>query len=184
MRSAGPHRRRDETLTFRVLLVQLRQELGWQQDDLASKLQVSKRTLSHWECGHWLPPFKQRLHVVAALRDAPPEYVLAVADALGVSVNPAVAPMLQPFKDALDPPEPVLAPSPPPRARVDADGLRRALDAIVWSVADEMNVAANDLRALVGRALAAGGEMGATLEELRDAVAVKRKAKSATSVEQ
>ena len=64
------------------------------QDILAARLRVSKRTLSNWENGYWLPPFKQRLHVALALRNAPPEYVLAIADALGVSADDAVTPLL------------------------------------------------------------------------------------------
>jgi len=100
---------------------------------------VSARTLSSWECCHWLPPLKQRLHIVLAVRDAPPEHVLAIASALGVAADPAVAPFLKPFKDAIEdakkddevvaspPPPPTRARSSPPRrpaelrATVDAD---------------------------------------------------------------
>jgi transcriptional regulator with XRE-family HTH domain len=153
---------------------------------LAAKLGVSKRTLSNWECGYWLPPFKQRLHVVLSLRDVPAEYVLEIADGLAVSVDPAVAPFLQPFRDALDGPKRVAAepppaltpePPPPPRPRTDPRVLRSAMDAVVRDTADAMNVSANELRAAVGRSLAACAEIGGTLEEMREAVAVRGKAK-------
>jgi hypothetical protein len=157
--------------------MRFRDEVKWTQDDLGARLGVSRRTVSNWENGYWLPPFKQRLHVVLALRDAPPGFVLTIADALGVSVDPAVAPLLQPFRDALDPPAPVAPPLPPPppeppRVRPEPAHLRAAVDAVVRDAADAMNVAANELRAAVGRALAACAELGATVEETQAAVAV------------
>ncbi|MGO8999919.1 MAG: helix-turn-helix domain-containing protein [Polyangiaceae bacterium] len=172
-------RRRSEADRFRVALMRLRREHEWTQLALASKLGVSVRTLSNWECGYWLPPFKQRLHVVLSLRDAPPEHVLEIAHGLGVSVDPAVAPFLKPFKDALDPPPvanagPAAAPQRPP---VNPEHLRNAMTAVVRDAADAMNVPANELRTALGRALAACGELGGTLEELRDAVTVKGKGK-------
>jgi transcriptional regulator with XRE-family HTH domain len=191
MRTAVPtarRRQRDETDRFRIALLRLRGEREWSQPQLAARLGVSKRTLSNWECGYWLPPFKQRLHIVLALRDAPPEHVLAIADGLGVSVDPAVTPFLQPFRDALDPPPvvevvapvaPVAPPLPsvaePPRPRVEPQRLREAMDSVVRDAADGMNVAANDLRAALGRAIATCGELGGTLEEMREAVLVKGK---------
>ena len=186
-RKAVVHRRRPETETFRLALGRLREELGLTQASLAERLGVSDRTLSHWESGHWLPPSRQRVHVVLSMRDMPPEYVLEVADGLGVSADPAVTPLLQPFRDALDPPPPILAaplpvappppPLPPPRAPTDAVALRRTLDGVVRDRADAMNIAANDLRAAVGAALAAAVEIGATLEETRGAVEVRGKTK-------
>jgi transcriptional regulator with XRE-family HTH domain len=159
--------------------MRLRREKGWTQDQLALTLGISKRTLSNWENGYWLPPFRQRVHVVLTLRDAPPEYVLEFADALGVSVDPTVAPLLQPYRDALDPPPapPSVPPPAPvaPRVPVDPERLRAAMDAIVRDAADGMNVPANDLRAALSRAVSAGAEIGATLEELGQAVVVKGK---------
>jgi transcriptional regulator with XRE-family HTH domain len=182
MKKPSPtRRRRDETTKFRLAIMRLRRELGWTQNDLAALLAISKRTLSNWECGYWLPPYKQRLHIVLSLRTAPPEYVLEVADALGVSVNPATVPFLQPYRDAVyPPPEPVVpvvaaVSAPPPRAPLDPAHLRKAVDAVVHEVADGMNVAANELRAGIGRALATCAELGATLDEMRDAVAVRTK---------
>jgi hypothetical protein len=112
----------------------------------------------------------------------PPEYVLNVADALGVSVDPLVAPLLQRYKDALYGPEgsdepvtpaAVVPPPEPPRPRPDPAQLRVALDAVVYGAADAMNVTANDLRAAIDRALAASEALGGTLEDTRGAVAVK-----------
>jgi transcriptional regulator with XRE-family HTH domain len=160
--------------------MRLRTDLGWTQDKLGAHLNVSKRTLSNWECGYWLPPFKQRLHVVLSLRDVPPAHVLEIADALGVSADSAVEPFLKPFRDALygpEEPEPaavvVAPPAPPPRPRPSPEALRAALDAVVREAADTMNVPANDLRAAIGRALASSAELGATLEEVQGAVAVR-----------
>jgi transcriptional regulator with XRE-family HTH domain len=182
-RASKTPRRRSEAEWFRVTLLRLRRDHKWTQPQLAGMLGVSKRTLSHWECGHWLPPFKQRLHVVLSLRNVPPEYVLEIADGLGVSVDPAVAPFLQPYKDALDPPvvEPAPVPPPPPAPRppVDPEALRNAMDAVMRDTADGLNVLANDLRAAVGRALATCGAMGGTLEEMQEAVTVKAKPKQA-----
>jgi transcriptional regulator with XRE-family HTH domain len=182
MRRPSPtRRRRAEADKFRFALMALREAQGWTQQRLGIELSVSKRTLSNWECGYWLPPFKQRLHLVLALRDMPPEHVLDIADGLGVSIDPAVAPFLQPYRDALEEPEeaPVAAPPPPvpppPPPRPSPEELRAAVDAVVRDAADGMNVSANELRAALGRALDACGAMNATLEDARGAVVVKEK---------
>jgi transcriptional regulator with XRE-family HTH domain len=173
------YRRRSETDKFRMALMQLRAKHKWTQETLASKLGVAKRTLSHWECGHWLPPVRQRLHVLLALHDVPPEYVLEVADGLGISADPAAQSFLQQYEDALDPPEPVAPPAPvvvaPPRVPIDPERLRASMDTLVRDAADAMNVSANELRAALGRALATCAELGGTLDEMRDAVAVRAK---------
>jgi transcriptional regulator with XRE-family HTH domain len=174
------HRRREETLQFRAALARLRADREWNQSQLAGRLGISVRTLSHWECGHWFPPLKQRLDVVLKLHDMPPEHVLEIADGLGVSANPVVAPLLQPYRDALEEPDedeavpPAPAPPPePPRPRPSPEQVRAAVDAVVRDSADAMNVLANDLRAAIGRALAASGALGGTLEDTQEAVAVK-----------
>jgi len=146
----------------------------------------SPRRPSNWERGYWLPPHKQRLDVVLSLRDEAPEHVLEIADGLGVSVDPATEPFLRKYRDALDPPPPVeeapvayvpvVVPE-PPRVPVDAAGLRAKMDAVVREAADAMNVSANELRVAFGRAVAGCAEMGGTLEEMREAVAVEEKAK-------
>jgi transcriptional regulator with XRE-family HTH domain len=158
--------------------MRMRQELGWTQLDLATKLGISRRTLSHWESGHWFPPHKERLHVVLSLHDVPPEHVLEIADGLGVTLNPRVEPLLKPFRDALygteeTPPPP---PAEPPRPRPTPEQLRAAVDVVLRDASDGMNVLTNDLRAAIGRALAASAELGGTLEDTREAVAVKPKA--------
>jgi len=136
-------------------------------------LGVSVRTLTNWECGYWLPHFKQRLHIVLSLRDVPPEHVLEVADALGVSGDPLVAPLLQRFKDALDPPveetaavAPPLVASPEPAPRPTQAELRAAVDPIVLDAANTLDARPNDVRAVVARVVAACVGMGATLNEL------------------
>ena len=179
---AASQRPRDETVRFRGAVQLLRRKLKINQESLARRLGISQRTLSNWENGYWLPPFKQRLHVVLALREMPPEYVLEIADALGVASDPAVAPLLQPFRDALEPDsveevalQPPPPPAPPPPPRPSAEEVRAKLDGIVREGADAMNVAANDLRAVMKRALEAAEELGATLEDVKGAVEVRKK---------
>jgi transcriptional regulator with XRE-family HTH domain len=182
-RAYSAPRRRSEADQFRRALLSVRTGNAWTQEQLAARLGVSKRTLSNWECGYWLPPHKQRLHLVLALRDQAPEHVLEVADGLGVSVDPATVPFLQPYRDALappppeppPPPAPVVLPQPPPRVPTDPELLRKAMDAVLRDAADAMNVATNELRAAVARAITGCAELGGTLEEMRDAVAVRPK---------
>src|SRR3984957_9362968 len=151
-------RRSPEALLFSQALLRLRGELKWNQHELGAHLGVSVRTLTNWECGYWLPHYKQRLHVVLSLRHVPPEHVLAVADALGVSGDDAVAPFLQQFKDALDPPEveaapepappaPLPPPSPPSPPRPTRGELRAVVDPIVLDAANALAARANDVRA-------------------------------------
>jgi hypothetical protein len=150
---------------------------------------VSVRTLTNWECGYWLPHYKQRLHVVLSLRDLPPEYVLEVADALGVSGDEAVAPFLQQFRDALDPPDdvetaselsslpplppptPPLPPAPPPPPRPSLGELRAVVDPIILDGANALDARPNDVRAIVAKVAAACSAIGATFDEVASAVA-------------
>jgi transcriptional regulator with XRE-family HTH domain len=179
-------RRLPETLLFRQALQRLRSELKWTQHDLGAHLGVSVRTLTNWECGYWLPHYKQRLHVVLSLRNVPPGHVLDVAEALGVSGDAAVTPFLQQFKDALDPPDPGTAhedsppPLPPPPPPRPARGALRALvDPIVLDAANALDARPNDVRAIVAKVVAACGALGATLEDVAGAVtAVAPKAKT------
>jgi transcriptional regulator with XRE-family HTH domain len=175
-------RRLDEAIPFGRALRALREACGWTQDQLGLELAVSRRTLGNWECGYWLPPLKHRVHLVLALREAPPAHVLSVADALGVTGDRAVAPLLAQFERALDvesgagalvPPAPAPLPPPPapppPPARVPppAEAVRRAVDSIVQTSADTLDVRASDLRAAVVKILIACEELGANLEETR-----------------
>jgi transcriptional regulator with XRE-family HTH domain len=184
-RTYAQPRRRAEAAIFSAALRRLREESDWTQAQLANRLGVSVRTLSNWECGYWLPPFKQRLHVVLAMHDAPPAYVLTIADALGVSVDPVVARFLAPFREALDdtttaatgveagslrvtspvaPPVPVAPPRPAP------DALRAAVDPIVLAASNTLDARPNDVRAIVARVIEACGAMGGTLEDAAEAV--------------
>jgi DNA-binding XRE family transcriptional regulator len=175
-RASMSPRRRDEAQAFRTTLSRLREEVGWTQELLALKLGVSRRTVSHWESGHWLPPFKLRAHVVLALQEAPPAHVLAVADALGVSVDPRLEAVVQPLLDALDPP-PAPPPQPAPRPRPAPEPLRALVDPLVREAADGMNVLASDLRSAIGRVLAAAADAGALLEDVQAAVAIGKRTK-------
>jgi transcriptional regulator with XRE-family HTH domain len=164
MRSRGgkTYRRKPEGESFRVTLARLRAELGWNQEALAAKLGVTARTLSNWENGYWLPPVKQRLHVLLALRDVPPQYVLAFAEQLGLATDPAHDAFLQPFRDALEP-EPV-------EGGAESVALKGAVDAVVKEVAGALGARLEDVRAGIARVLAAGVKMGATIEEVHEAV--------------
>ena len=179
----------DQTQFFRYALLRIRGEQGWSQLAMAQRLGVSKRTLSTWENGQELPPFTHRMHLVVALHDQDPELVLEIADALGISAHPGVQPLLQQLRDSLEdesddapPPEP-LPPPPPPPPRPAPDVLRRAVDAVVREAADALNVSANELRAVMGQTLRVCAELGANVEETREAIAVKAKKARATSPE-
>ncbi len=184
-------RRVDAAMPFARALGMLRDACGWTQDRLAVELAVSRRTLGNWESAFWLPPLKHRVHLVLALRDVPPAHVLAVADALGVASDKAVAPLLAQFERALDvelgrgavvsptpaplpPPAPPAPPPPPPRVAPPAEAVRRAVDSVVQTSADTLDVRASDLRAVVVKILTACEEIGANLEETRAAAATAR----------
>jgi DNA-binding XRE family transcriptional regulator len=143
----------------------LREEMGWSQDDLAARIGTTRRTLGNWENGYWLPEVKERVHIVVAVHDAPPACVLAVADALGLTRVPAVAPLLDQYRSALR------GPSEPPRPRPSAEALRVAVDAVVHPAADALDVRSSDLRAAVARVLTVCVELGADLGQVRAAVA-------------
>jgi transcriptional regulator with XRE-family HTH domain len=177
-RNGNVYRTKSEARRFRVTLTALREELGWNQGDLAARVGVSVRTVSNWENGYWLPPEKQRLHVLLALRDVPPAYVLQIAETLGLTADPAHASLLQPFRDALAgvaerPPVANVAPPRPPR--VDGATLKRAIDAAVREVSDALDAKPNDVRAGVSRVLAACRELGGTIEDAHAALRASRK---------
>jgi transcriptional regulator with XRE-family HTH domain len=178
-------RRRSEANAFAIALRRLRDEMSWSQDALGARLGVSRRTLTSWECGYWLPPHKQRVQIVLSLKEAPPGHVLDLADGLGVSSDPAAAFLLEEFRQALneDEAEPSPDPPAPARPRPSPEQLRAATDAVVREAADVLDARPNDLRALVVRVLAVCGELGATLEEARAAATVRPAAKKDEQVE-
>ncbi len=170
-------RHSSEVLAFHYALRSLRRELGWNQHALAARFGVSVRTLTSWECGYTLPQPKQRLHVVLSLREAPPQHVLNVAAALGMSGDPAVAPFLQPFEDALaaleddDAPSLPAPPPLPPPPRPTPEAVRAAADSVVLEAANHLDVRPNDVRAIVAKVVAACRAIGANVDEVEGAVA-------------
>jgi transcriptional regulator with XRE-family HTH domain len=157
-----------------MTLRRLRDDLGWSQRVLASRLSVSKRTVSLWENGYWLPPFKQRMHVLFALREAPAQHLLAIADSLGLSHDDAVAQFLAPYALSLQGDVGEALP-PAPRARPSPEALRDAVDAAVKDLADAIDARPNHVRTAVARVLAVCAEMGATFEDVQAAVVVKKR---------
>jgi transcriptional regulator with XRE-family HTH domain len=177
------HHAKREALDFRVLLMRIAKSHGWNRDALAGKLGVSKRTTSHWICGHWLPPARERVHVLLTLRDEPSDVVLALADALGLSTDPAAAPVVRFFEDRLEaeeaaaqaiaaPPAAAPAPPPPPKPRPTPEALRAAADGAIREAADAMDARPNELRIAVGQVLAALAALDATIDDARGALAV------------
>jgi DNA-binding XRE family transcriptional regulator len=165
--------------SFGGMLMRVRRGLQWSQDDLAARLGVSRKTVSHWECGHWLPPANLHMHIITALYDAPSEHVLAMADTLGVSAHPVAKALLASHRAALGLSSDGVARAP---ARTAADPtLLATVDAILRDAADTLDVSANDLRVVLAHALGACAERGATLEAARDAVAIKESRKREAS---
>jgi hypothetical protein len=153
----------------------MRDALGWNQHVLASKLNVSQKTLSNWENGYWLPPLTQRVHVVLSLHAGPPEHVLDIAAGLGVSEHPVVAALLAPLREALEgPPSTPTVPAPP---RAPPAGLRAVVDAAILAGADALNARPNDVRAAVASVLAACAKLDATLADAEQVVTVRYHAK-------
>ena len=151
-----------------MTLMLLRDALGWTQEELAIKLGVTARTVSSWENGYWLPPVKQRLHFLHALRDIPPGYVLAFADQLGLSSDPTHDAFLQPFRDAVDGVgEESAAPVRPPISPAE---LKSAVDRLLREVAAALGAKPSDLRAGVARLLKECVTLGATLDEVHEAI--------------
>jgi len=171
-------RRISEAERFSQALLSLRKERKWSQDTLARQLGVSKRMVSNWECGYELPHFNKRAHVVVSLLDQPPQHVLEIADALAVSVQPGIAPLLQSLRDALEGRVATTVARPAPEV------LRQAVDALVREAADHLDVTPNGLRAALGKVVAACAELGGTLGDLKDAVAVKPPPKRSGTVEE
>ncbi len=125
---------------FRLALIRLRSELGWTQETLAQELSVSPRTLSNWENGYWLPPFRQRIHIVVALRDAPPEQLGPRSrrrprrqhQSGGRAPSPLVPPGARQRSTKKE-----RAPGDPVHSRADRRRARAAIDPLVRELADE-----------------------------------------------
>jgi transcriptional regulator with XRE-family HTH domain len=175
-RTRPPKRRRDEARAFAGALLALRGHMEWTQAQLGARLGVSRRTLTNWECGYWLPPHKQRVHIVLALKEAPPAHILNVANGLGVSANPAASFLLKEFEYALeheDDDEDALAPVPRPTP----EELKVIADAIVREGADALDVRPSDLRGVMVKLLDACAAKGAALKDVLAAATPKVKAK-------
>ncbi len=169
-------RQQSEAKAFAAALRRLRREMKWTQSMVGDRLGVSRRTIGNWECAYWLPPHKQRVQVVLSLKQAPPEHVLTVADALGVSSDPRARFLLQEFELALEEGDGEVAPV-PPTPRPSAEALRAATDAVVREMADRIDARPSDVRQAIARALSACAALGATLEEALAAVEVRAPAK-------
>jgi transcriptional regulator with XRE-family HTH domain len=120
------------------LLRAARRALDLEQSVLAGYVSVSARTLSRWENGALSPTPQQRVRLVDALQDAPPDVLASLADLLGVELEEADEPQ------AVAPPVIAPAPAVPPPSFVD---LRAALDGVVLAAADEHDVVPRKLRA-------------------------------------
>ena len=136
--------------------------MEWSQSDFALRLGVVRRTLVYWENGYWLPPEKERLHLVLLVGKWSPAHALAIAEAMALTLDPLAAPVLAFLRGAV---EDAAKPRP---ARPTADALRAAVDGVVRVEADGLNVTANVLRKAVARVV--GAASGATLEDLAVAV--------------
>jgi len=94
---------------FATTMRELRESLGREQGSMAALLEVSQRTLSHWENQHGIPGVKERLHFLHTLHGFAPDYVETFAEFFGLSEHPGVTPLLP----AEEPEAPTLAPPPP-----------------------------------------------------------------------
>ena len=166
-------RRHSEYQNFAVTLVYLRKAMGWTQGDLAVRLGVSRRTLVSWENTHWLPPHKQRLHMVLTIGKSSPIYALKVAQALGLVGDPLAQPTLEALERAVE-----AAGEPPPPERPSPEALRTAVDATVRVEADGLNVTASALRGAITRTLTMAAATGATFEDFVEALRVRKAPKS------
>ena len=166
-------RRHSEYQNFAVALMYLRKAMRWTQQELAVRLGVSRRTLVSWENTHWLPPHKQRLHVVLTIGESSPEFALKVAQTLGLGGDPLAQPTLAALERAVE-----AADQPPPPERPSPEALRTAVDATVRFEADGLNVTASALRGAITRTLTTAAATGATLEDFVEALRVRKAPKS------
>lgn len=130
-----------------LALRRVRRHLDFQQEDLAHRLVVSRRSIVRWERGECEPLPSERAHILRRLRDVPPAVLEPLARSLGVALA-VPAPTSDETKRALDERLHLAA----ERADVSAKRLREAVVAVL-AKANELKLTVEGARAL----LATGG---------------------------
>jgi transcriptional regulator with XRE-family HTH domain len=122
----------------------VRRHLDFQQEDLASRLVVSRRSVVRWERGECEPLPSQRAGIVERLADLP---------------LPVLAPLAKSLHVTLVPP------------KLGSDEAKRALDAHLHAVAESADVSARRVREAVVAVLDKARELGLTVEGARGLLA-------------
>lgn len=122
------------------------------QREMAAKLQVSRETISGWECGDTTPPLEKRKRMLDLFRDTPQPARQQIAHAFELPITPIT----------IHPPTP-----PPP----DAAQLRIAATNVIRAAADDLDVAPSVVRKTLAAVLARADEAQLTCDSLRSALA-------------
>ena len=109
-----------------LALTAARRQLNLDQSELAAKLEVSKRSISRWESGHWSPARMTHAAILQTFAPLPPSMLRELTRLL-VGVDPG------------GPPSPA-APA------VDARG---TMDALVYRAAEELDLGPRRVRAAI-----------------------------------
>jgi DNA-binding XRE family transcriptional regulator len=148
-------------------IVRARSLLGLSQDELAEKLEVSRRTVIRWATGQAHPSASQ-LHVIARMvhpLDEDLAELLAIEGGTTLASLGLVTPAPPPPVPVPPSPEPQ---PPPPRP---FPPVRLMLHAVLHAAQNAATAPPEDVRAIVAAAFAITRGLGLTVEELDDALA-------------
>jgi transcriptional regulator with XRE-family HTH domain len=161
-------RQRANAPPLAMLLRRARLALGLNQRRLLKHLQVSDRTLTRWEAGEARPTKEWRERVAFVYGNVDGETWRAIVAELELPLEEMLVKVPQQRAKLPPPPEP----KPPATAEREAPAptpkeVRARMDDVVRAAAEELDVTARRLRAMLGNVLADLDAMGLTMREAR-----------------
>ena len=130
-----------------VALAAARRQLNLTQGELAERLDLSKRSISRWESGHWSPMRMNHAAILETFAGLPAPMLRELTTLL-VGVDPG-------------------GPSPAPLPAVDARG---TIELLVFRAAEELDLGPRRVRGAIARVLEGIERAGVSLRESREAL--------------
>jgi transcriptional regulator with XRE-family HTH domain len=141
--------------------------LGLSQEELASKLGVSRRSITRWHAGQSTPGVEQLAMLARMVHRTDASVAARLAEEAGTSLAALGLVTAAPAARA---PEPPPAAAPPPPAPRPFPPTRLMVESIVCAAAETMKTVPSEVREVLRAAFSRARGLGLTIEEVDDAL--------------
>jgi transcriptional regulator with XRE-family HTH domain len=141
--------------------------LGLSQEELASKLGVSRRSITRWYAGQSTPGVEHLGLLARMVHRTDASVATRLAEEAGTSLAALGLVTVAPAARAPEPPPPALPPPPPPRPFPPT---RLMVESIVCAAAETMQTVPSEVREVLRAAFSRARGLGLTIEEVDDAL--------------